>query len=68
MPAHQRLGSDDRHGLEDCRKPAIQLDEEQPIAIRELDATAPLAAFVLTMSQERVNDQLRETGVFWTFD
>jgi hypothetical protein len=32
MPAHQRLRPDDRHGLEDCRKPAIQLDEEQPIA------------------------------------
>jgi hypothetical protein len=43
MPAHQRLRPDDRHGLEDCRKPAIQLDEEQPIAIRELDATAHLA-------------------------
>ena len=43
MPAHQRLRPDDRDGLEDCRKPAIQLDEEQPIAIRELDATAHLA-------------------------
>jgi len=43
MPAHQRLRPDDRHGLEDCRKPAIQLDEEQPIAIRELDAAARLA-------------------------
>jgi hypothetical protein len=29
--------------IEDCRKPAIQLDEEQPIAIRELDATSHLA-------------------------
>ena len=44
MPAHQRLRPDDRHGLEDCRKPAIQLDEKQAIAVRELDTTAYLAS------------------------
>ena len=39
-----------------CRKLAIQLDEEQPIAIRELDATAHLA---------RQDDQLMpEHGIF----
>src|SRR4029077_11107936 len=43
MPAHQGLGTDDRDGLEDRRKPAIQLDEEQAIAVRELDPTANLA-------------------------
>ena len=43
MPAHQRLRPDDRHGLEHRRKPTIQLDEEQAIAVRELDATAHLA-------------------------
>src|SRR5262249_25541539 len=42
MPAHQRLGPDDRDHLEDRRKPAIQLDEEQAIAVRELDPTADL--------------------------
>src|SRR5262245_10175349 len=42
MPAHQRLGPDNRDDLEDRRKPAIQLDEEQAIAVRELDPTADL--------------------------
>jgi hypothetical protein len=43
MPAQQRLRLDDRHCLQDRREPAIKLDEEQPIAVRELDATAHLA-------------------------
>jgi hypothetical protein len=43
MPAHQRLGPDDRHGLEDRGKPAIQLDEEQAVAIREVNTTSHLA-------------------------
>jgi hypothetical protein len=43
MPAYKGLGPDDRHGLEDRRKPAIQLDEEQAIAVREVDATVPPA-------------------------
>jgi len=43
MPAHEGLWPDDRHGLEDRRKPTIQLDEKQAIAVRELDATAHLA-------------------------
>ena len=42
MPAHERLGPDDRHGLEDRWKPTIQLNEEQAIAVRELDPTAYL--------------------------
>jgi len=28
MPAHESLGPDDRHRLEDRWKPAVQLDEE----------------------------------------
>jgi hypothetical protein len=40
MPTHEGLGSDDRDGLEDRWKPAIQLDQEQAITVRELDATA----------------------------
>ena len=43
MPAHDGLGPDDRDRLQDRRKPPIQLDEEQAIAIRELDPTAHLA-------------------------
>src|SRR6266487_2054135 len=43
MPAHQALWPDDHDGLKDRRKPAIPLDEEQPITVRELDPTAHLA-------------------------
>jgi len=39
-PAYQHLGSDDRDGVQNRRKLAIQLDEEQPIAVGEIDATA----------------------------
>jgi len=43
MSAHEGLRPEDRHGLEDRRKPTIQLDEEQAIAVREVDATAYVA-------------------------
>src|SRR5215470_3586579 len=43
MPAHDGRRPDDRDGLEDRRKPAIQLDEEQAVAVRELYAAAYLA-------------------------
>src|SRR5262249_5518690 len=43
MPAHQRLRPDDCHCLHDRWKPPIQLEEEQAIAVRELDPTAHLA-------------------------
>jgi hypothetical protein len=43
MPAHKGLWPHDHHGLEDRRTPTIKLDEEQAIAVRELDATAYLA-------------------------
>jgi hypothetical protein len=43
MPAHQRLGPDDCDGIEDRRKPSIQQDEEETIAVRKLNATADLA-------------------------
>ena len=39
MPAHEGLGPDDRDDLEERRKPTIQLDEEQAIAVRKLDPT-----------------------------
>src|SRR6266545_4583112 len=44
MPAHQRPELDNCDGFEDRRKPWIQQDEEQAIAVRELDATADLAS------------------------
>jgi hypothetical protein len=40
MPTHEGLGTDDRDGLQDRWKPTIQLDQEQAIPIRELNATA----------------------------
>jgi hypothetical protein len=43
MPSHQRLGPDGRHCLHDRWKPPIQLEEEQAIAVRELDPTAHLS-------------------------
>jgi hypothetical protein len=43
MPTHEGLGMNDRNGLEDRRKPAIQLDKEPSIINRESDAAAYLA-------------------------
>src|SRR5262249_42445181 len=53
MPAHEGLWPDNRHGLEDRRKPAIQLDEEQAIAVGELDAAAQLALQHCQLKPER---------------
>ena len=39
MPTDKGLGPDDRDRLQDRWKPSIQLDQEQPIPIRELDTT-----------------------------
>jgi hypothetical protein len=38
MPTDERLGTDNRDDLQDRRKPSIQLDEEQAIAVRKPDA------------------------------
>src|ERR1700736_140835 len=43
MPTYHGLRPDDRDGLENRRAPAIKLDKEQAIAVRELDPTAHLA-------------------------
>jgi hypothetical protein len=39
VPTHQRLGLDDCENLQDCWKPAIQLDKEPTIIVREPDVT-----------------------------
>src|SRR6266481_7695630 len=39
VPTHERLGLDDCENLQDCWKPAIQLDKEPAIMVREPDAT-----------------------------
>jgi hypothetical protein len=43
VPAHDGFRPDDHHGLEDRWKPAIELDEEQAIAVSELDPATHLA-------------------------
>jgi len=42
MPTDKGLRSDDCDGLEDRGKPSIQLDQEQTIPVREVDATTRL--------------------------
>jgi hypothetical protein len=55
VPTHERLGPDDRENLHDRWEPAIQLDKEQAIMVRELDATMrPAPQDNQLMSQHRV--------------
>jgi hypothetical protein len=55
VPTHERLGPDDCENLQDCWKPAIQLDKEPAIKIREPNATTPPAPQDnQLMSQHRV--------------
>jgi hypothetical protein len=39
VPTHKRLGPDDCENLQDCWKPAIQLDKEPAIMVHEPNAT-----------------------------
>src|SRR6202043_983363 len=55
MPTHERLGPDDCENLQDRRKPAIQLDKEPAIMVREPDATVqPAPHDIQLMSKHRV--------------
>src|SRR5258708_3854431 len=55
MPTHERLGPDDCENLQDCWKPAIQLDKEPAIMVREPDATMrPAPQDNQLMSKHRV--------------
>jgi hypothetical protein len=55
VPTHERLGPDDCENLLDCWKPAIQLDKEQAIMVREPDATMqPTPQDNQLMSKHRV--------------
>src|SRR5262249_32528276 len=44
MPTDERLWTDDRDDLQDRRKPSIQLDKEQAIAVRKPDASVDYPA------------------------
>jgi hypothetical protein len=55
VPTHEGLGPDDCENLQDCWKPAIQLDKEQAIMVREPDATMrPAPQDNQLMSKHRV--------------
>src|SRR6266478_2108753 len=55
VPTHEGLGPDDCENLQDCWKPAIQLDKEPAIMVREPDATVQLAPQnIQLMSKHRV--------------
>jgi hypothetical protein len=55
VPMHERLGPDDCENLQDRRKPAIQLDQEPAIIVREPDATRqPTPHDIQLMSKHRV--------------
>src|ERR1035441_9082818 len=43
MPTHESVGPDDCENLQDGRKPAIQLDKEPAVVVRELRPAAHLA-------------------------
>ena len=44
MPPHNSFRSDQRNSPDGSGKPPIQLDEEQAVAVRKVDATAHLAS------------------------
>jgi hypothetical protein len=55
VPTHECLGPDDCENLQDRRKPAIQLDKEPAIMVREPDATRqPTPHDIQLMSKHRV--------------
>jgi hypothetical protein len=55
VPSHECVGPDDRENLQDRRKPAIQLDKEPAIMVREPDATRPPTPHdIQLMSKHRV--------------
>ena len=55
MPTHERLGPDDCENLKDGWKPAIQLDKEPAILVREPNATTrPAPQDNQLMSKHRV--------------
>jgi hypothetical protein len=55
VPTNERLGPDDCEDLQDCWKPAIQLDKEPAIMAREPNATTrPAPQDNQLMSKDRV--------------
>ena len=66
MPTHQRLEPDNRETLQDRRKPAIQLDKEPAIMVREPDATMqPTPQDNQLMSQHRILSLKSQLRLEW---
>ena len=59
VPTHECLGPDDRKNLQDRRKPAIQLDKEPAIIVREPDATMRPTPQDIQLMSEALRSQLR---------
>jgi len=55
MPAHERLGPDDREDLQDRRKPSIQLDKEPAVFVRQAGPALHLTPqYDQLMSENRI--------------
>ena len=63
MPAHQRLGTDDRKNLQDRRTPSIQLDKEPAIIVCEPDATTQPTCACRKSNSDILVMQPAENGV-----
>jgi hypothetical protein len=53
MPAHERLGTDHGDDLQHRRKPSIQLDEDQAIAVAEADLSPSAVAQLADIGARR---------------
>jgi hypothetical protein len=63
MPAHQRLRPDDRDGVENRGKPAVQLDEEKAVTVGELDTAANLRCSTITFCRAAFSASSRPAGL-----
>ena len=61
MPTYQRLGADDGENLKDRWEPAIELDEEPPVAVREPGPPLQLASQDDQLMSERRILRLKPT-------
>jgi hypothetical protein len=61
MPTNDGLGTDDCEDLQDRWKPSIQLDKEQAIVVREVDAALDLTPQHDQLMPERCVLRLKPT-------
>jgi phage terminase small subunit len=53
MPTHQRFGSNNHENRKDRRKPAIELNEEPAVVVREMSAALQLTPQDRQLMSER---------------